>query len=252
MPDHPLPTFNGHTLKLGSSGKRVREMQRLLREHWHQRLNIDGEYGPKTAAAVRRFQLHRPPLEVDGQVGQKTWHALRGLDKEVKGWRKIRARESQGAANTVKWLLTHDGWHEAPGRPNYADWMPDLFGHYGWRPGYSWCQYAANTGVYHATGVVIPSGYTVAVVQWANEGNYGLKRVHDGPKPGDFIYYKWPGVSGDFCDHVGVYAGNGISFEGNTSPGNGGSQNNGGGWYRRSYAQRHPYLVAIVRPTYTR
>lgn len=251
MPKPDLPTFNGRTLKNGSKGKRVRALQQALRDHYHQKLRVDGEYGPKTAAAVRRFQRHRPPLEVDGVVGQRTWHAIRTHVQKVDGWRKIRARESKGAVNAVKWGLTHNGWHEQ-GFNNNAPWMPALFSRFGWHPGYAWCQYGADAILFHATGTLIPSGYTPAVLQWGKEGRYGLRYVGrtSSPKPGDFLYYKWPGVSGDTCDHVGVYAGGGISFEANTSPGNGGSQNDGGGWYKRSFAARYPFLVGVVRPDY--
>jgi cell wall-associated NlpC family hydrolase len=67
-------------------------------------------------------------------------------------------------------------------------------------------------------------------------------------KPGDFVFFKWPGVSHDFCDHVGIYAGNGQTIEGNTSSGTSGSQNNGGGVFVR--VRGFANVVAVVRPTY--
>jgi peptidoglycan hydrolase-like protein with peptidoglycan-binding domain len=256
-----LPKFNGHTLKPGSRGKRVRDLQQALRDHYHQKLKVDGEYGPKTAGAIRRFQLHRPPLEVDGVVGQKTWHAIRTHVQKVDGWRKVRRNESKGAKRAVTEALKRfKNLHEQPGHDNYADWMPALFSKFGWHSGYAWCQYGANTILVLGGGPVIPSGYTPAVLQYARNRQYGLKVVGlDDRQRGDFLYYKWPGVSNDTCDHVGVDEGrrpilrflmSPYDFEANTSPGTSGSQNNGGGWYERLYASRRPFLVARVRPTY--
>jgi hypothetical protein len=39
-------------------------------------LDVDGEYGPLTNAAVTKFQSDHPPLEVDGWAGPQTMHAI--------------------------------------------------------------------------------------------------------------------------------------------------------------------------------
>ena len=65
---------NDGMLRLGSTGAQVSELQRQLRtlgEH----LDVDGELGPDTDAAVRRFQSSHG-LEADGVVGPLTWGAL--------------------------------------------------------------------------------------------------------------------------------------------------------------------------------
>jgi peptidoglycan hydrolase-like protein with peptidoglycan-binding domain len=62
------------TFALGSLGNGTREIQRGLNRLGYG-LNVDGEFGPLTDAAVRKFQTANG-LEVDGIVGPITWAAL--------------------------------------------------------------------------------------------------------------------------------------------------------------------------------
>lgn len=57
-------------LKKGSKGEAVKDLQRLLGG-----LAVDGDFGPKTDAAVRAFQKANG-LTVDGKVGPYTWGVL--------------------------------------------------------------------------------------------------------------------------------------------------------------------------------
>jgi len=123
-------------------------------------------------------------------------------------------------------------------------------------PGAYWCQSFADAMCVAGGGPQIPSGYTVAVVEWAKVGRYGLRYIGSSYKvaqPGDWVFFKFPGVSHDFCDHVGTrLAGSApATVEGNTSPGRGGSANNGGVVAIHG-AERIPYTVAVVRPPYKR
>lgn len=160
---------------------------------------------------------------------------------------------NHGPAKGIKWGLEQaaKGRVETPPYSNDSPWMRQEFTKFGFHPGYAWCQYMADAILVHGGGPVLPSGYTVGVVQWAREGKYGLKLVPTSQiRQGDFYYMKWPGVSHDFCDHVATAVNPEKGLEGNTSPGTAGSQNNGGGLYVRSIAERRPYIVAVVRPTY--
>lgn len=63
-------------LKEGANNDSVASLQRILA---HQGIDVvvDGDYGPKTTAAVQEFQ-EREGLIVDGWVGADTWAALMG------------------------------------------------------------------------------------------------------------------------------------------------------------------------------
>ncbi len=64
-------------LERGSRGLQVRTAQRLVSDALRMRpmLDLDGDFGPRTEAAVLRFQRARA-IEVDGVVGRETWTAL--------------------------------------------------------------------------------------------------------------------------------------------------------------------------------
>lgn len=62
-------------LKRGSKGVAVRRLQEALKAAGFS-LEIDGDFGARTEAAVRDFQ-RKKGLDVDGVVGDDTWKALR-------------------------------------------------------------------------------------------------------------------------------------------------------------------------------
>lgn len=75
-PNHPPPSGR-HTLRQGSKGDAVKQIQRTL-NRWYPRLtrlSEDGAFGPATRARVMYFQ-QRAKLVADGIVGPKTWAAL--------------------------------------------------------------------------------------------------------------------------------------------------------------------------------
>jgi len=63
-----------YTVKQGCLGGAVRRLQGWLGDLGAE-LQVDGEFGPATDAAVRAFQTEQS-LAVDGVVGQRTWAAL--------------------------------------------------------------------------------------------------------------------------------------------------------------------------------
>ena len=179
--------------------------------------------------------------------------AVRNIERVRAARLRKKIRGVSGRSKTIRWALSRVGVVEHPPYSNSGPYISDWIRMGGGEPGYAWCQYFCNAGLKVGGGEQLMSGYTVQVVEWARQRMHGLKIVSFAQaQPGDFVYFKFPGVSGDECDHVGLFLshqdGTVTCVEGNTSPGNGGSQNNGGGVFKRT---RSASLVAyIVRPTY--
>lgn len=73
---------NRSTIKYGSSGDDVKELQKLLNANGYN-LDIDGIWGDQTDAAVRKYQK-QSGLTVDGIVGTQTWGSLYGTNSSSK------------------------------------------------------------------------------------------------------------------------------------------------------------------------
>jgi peptidoglycan hydrolase-like protein with peptidoglycan-binding domain len=71
-----LASSSQPTLREGSKGAAVTQLQNLLRNKGYN-IAADGDFGPKTEAAVKKFQSAKG-LVADGIVGPKTWAALKG------------------------------------------------------------------------------------------------------------------------------------------------------------------------------
>lgn len=153
----------------------------------------------------------------------------------------------EGPQAAVRWSLAQIGTVEKPPYSNSGPKISQWIKASGGQPGEPWCQYFVNQALREAGGPDLKSGYTPAVVQWAKEGEHGLSIVEKSSRrPGDLVYYKFPGVSTAICDHVGICVGKSRYVEGNTSPGSAGSQNNGGGVFLRG-ADRDKFIIAVVR-----
>ncbi|MFF3378468.1 peptidoglycan-binding protein [Streptomyces sp. NPDC002680] len=97
----PTPTSAAPQWPLAREGDRfwkARTVQYLLVAHGHE-VEVDGIFGPKTAAAVKEFQT-RHALVADGKVGPKTWPLL-VLD--------VRSESKGAAVSAVQSLLTNAG-----------------------------------------------------------------------------------------------------------------------------------------------
>jgi hypothetical protein len=167
---------------------------------------------------------------------------------------KRRARQIKaltvGPQRAVKWGLAQAGTAEKPNGSNWGPKISDWIKASGYGSPVPWCQCFANAVAVHGGAPQLRTGYTPSVLA----GIGGYKRVTaKEARAGDMVFFKFPGVSGDTCDHVGVLlerpGENTVKdIEGNTSPGNSGSQNNGQGVYVRT---RPKSMVAgYVRPPY--
>jgi pimeloyl-ACP methyl ester carboxylesterase len=68
------------SLRLGCRGDEVALAQRLLTLSGHGVGQVDGLYGPATAAAVCRFQAAHGLLPANGRIGARMWVALERVD----------------------------------------------------------------------------------------------------------------------------------------------------------------------------
>jgi hypothetical protein len=71
-------------LRKGSAGVGVRQLQRCLNLVQRSGLDVDGEFGPNTGAAVSAFQRSAGGLLVDGEYGPKTARKLAAARKRVR------------------------------------------------------------------------------------------------------------------------------------------------------------------------
>ncbi|NJO42465.1 MAG: peptidoglycan-binding protein [Cyanobacteria bacterium CRU_2_1] len=97
-------------------GAKVAEVQELLRAHGFH-LILDGDYGWKTEAAVKRYQK-RHGLRVDGVVGSQTWASLRQTIKPRtrplgEGCSGADVYELQGLLRIAGFAIKRDGFFGA-------------------------------------------------------------------------------------------------------------------------------------------
>jgi hypothetical protein len=156
--------------------------------------------------------------------------------KPVAAPRATRRKGGEGAQGALDWGRSLVGLTESPANsnkgPRITQWEVDSG--YPWVPnaaqGVPWCQCYANAVAVHGGCPQLHTGYTPAVL--SGIGNYKPISLNNA-SPGDFVFFKWPGVSSATCDHVGVHLSHTDTtvtcLEGNTSSSNAGSQNNGGG-----------------------
>ena len=222
-------------------------IKRRLRAHgyWPKGWPFNEGMGPRTRKQIARFQKAHG-LESSGKVGPRTTAALNApATRKAPGER----------ARAVNWAKSRVGIVEHPAGsnqgPKITAWQ-EMSGYPG--GGVPWCQCFVNASAYVGTrkrlNPATIGGYTVSVVEMANNGEHGLKRISlNEARPGDWVYFDFDGGG---VDHVGLFMSRDgdtvFTIEGNTSSGNSGSQSNGGGVFRRE--RDRSLIAAVVRPPF--
>lgn len=259
------PPYPIRTLKLTAPrlhGTDVEAVQRRLRGVY-----TDGEYGPATGAAVKdwawRVGYHdsrcTSALAPDqhlvlvgfrrrsaDMIARTAARKAKGLLGKFKPPPPIRERT---LAEARRWIGVTESPAGSNRVPALSAWAKGL-GVATWYMGFAWCAWFAFTCALAAGSSSARRGlverqfnalYTVDIVELARAGKFGLSVVEAADVlPGDFALIDFPG--GDpLVDHqetvevppLEVGSGEYVSIGGNTSPGDSGSQSNGGGVFRR-------------------
>ncbi len=128
-------------IKKGEKDERiVRAIQKELNARGCGPVTVDGDFGPKTLAAVKLFQTrftdqNGNPLVVDGELGAVTWAALFGQKKIP----VVDATKSSLAAAAVAVAESQLGVLESPLGSNNGPEVNAYLESVGLGPGHFWC-----------------------------------------------------------------------------------------------------------------
>lgn len=149
--------------------------------------------------------------------------------------------------------IGYSRWDDPEPGTVFGRWYAELVGDsYFGESGIPYCamfvSYCLNWAGFEAAG--LPGAY----VPWILSANSDAGRLvaNEDAQPGDLVMFDWQGDG--VADHIGIVEENHVdegwmqTIEGNTSPGSGGSQSNGGGVYRR--ARNYNSIIGVARPYY--
>lgn len=221
------------------------------------KLREDGDLGLSTLHAVRGsheakgigYYLGAPDLQLTGPVRPHLQIIVRAPWRRtpaelVRGKRRYIARrrylaQHRGADAALAWARSQVGTVESPYGSNRGPRVSAYQRNFG-IDGAPWCGAFVGTAMIH--GGLHPSVRIVYVPYIAQD----YRRVSwDERRGGDLVCFNF----GSGFQHVGMLDSDRIhTLEGNTSSGSGGSQDNGGGVFRRE--RPRSTMAAIVRPSW--
>ena len=180
--DLPLPAqpaISG-TLRWGSRGESVRVVQRIVGTV------PDGVFGPKTHAAVKRYQA-RKGLVVDGIVGPKTARAMGIAFGTASRSTSTASRSASRASTSTSNVLSVA-----------AQYTGIMYRYGGTSPSTGFDCSGFTQFVFGKVGVKLPR---------TTEAQRRATTRVSSPRPGDLVFFGSPAY------HVGIYAGNGMMYD---------------------------------------
>ena len=119
-------------IRRGAKGHGVAVIQHMLRRVGYRSIKIDGDFGPKTQATVKRFQ-RKYKLSVDGIVGRKTLkklkYAFRVAVRKLKAKKKAKSKP-KNKRRLVDRLPIPRGSRKMPRLPRVTRAIHSIFAHY--------------------------------------------------------------------------------------------------------------------------
>ncbi|WP_078429729.1 peptidoglycan-binding protein [Alkalihalobacterium alkalinitrilicum] len=197
--------FNAQTLRVGSRGTQVRQLQQSLKQLGHFNHTVTDYFGSVTDAAVRSFQISQR-LTVDGIAGPQTFRALEAaLSGSAQGTEQTVQNQTQTKAETTT----------AP--KNTASENSNPPAEQGFQPMNLVADAAQLTGVPYLWGGTTPSGFDCSgFVQYVfKQQGVNLPRTVaqqwsagksvDKPSVGDLVFFE---TISKGPSHNGIYIGN--------------------------------------------
>ena len=180
--DKILKSDDNGDLKLGSSGDKVKELQKWLTDYGYYSGDVDGEFGADTEKAVKLFQ-EEAGLIVDGVVGDDTNKAMKNWDKYVA---EVQAAAGEQGYTPQTTATTTNRQYYANAVRTYTqnNYNYNYNGNYGYRGD---CWDYSNAAYNQLTA----SGQRARIIQYANSyvSNHRSVQVY---KNGKWVDYDYP------------------------------------------------------------
>ena len=165
-------------LELGSTGEKVKELQKWLTDYGYYSGEIDGKFGADTEEAVKNFQ-EEAGLIVDGVVGDDTKKAMKDWDEYV-----AEVQAAAGENDYTAEATTDNRQYYANEVRTYTQNNYNYGGNYGYRGD---CWDYSNAAYNQLTS----SGQKARIIQYANSyvNNHRSVQVY---QQGKWVDYDYP------------------------------------------------------------